>query len=72
VDQLARSNGLASGRISAIRDALAKAESASGAQRRDALMQLGTALDADARGASDAAKVQLLAGAVRDLASAAG
>ena len=72
VDQLARSNGLSSGRISAIREALSKAESASGAQRRDALMQLGTALDADARGSADAARVQLLAGSVRDLASAAG
>jgi hypothetical protein len=72
VDQLARSNGLSSGRISAIRGALAKAESASGAQRRDALTQLATALDADARGSADAARVQLLAGTVRDLASAAG
>jgi len=69
VDQLERSNGLAGGRISAVRAALGAAEKASGTQRRDALTQLATQLDADARGSSDAKKVTLLAGAVRDLAN---
>jgi len=70
VDQLARSNGLAAGRISAVRGSLNSAEKTSGAARRDALTQLATQLDGDARGAADAAKVRLLAGAVRDLAAA--
>jgi hypothetical protein len=68
VDQLERSRGLAPGRISAARQALASAENASGAQRRDALTQLATQLDGDATG-GDAAKVRMLAGAVRDLAA---
>jgi hypothetical protein len=68
VDQLQRSNGLSAARITAIRQALASAESASGSARSDALNQLGTQLNADASGSSDSAKVQLLAAAVRDLA----
>jgi hypothetical protein len=67
-DQLERSNGLAAGRLSAVRQALAGAEKVSGAARRDALMQLAGQLDGDAGGA-DAAKVRMLAVAVRDLAS---
>jgi len=70
VDQLARSNGLAAGRISAVRSALASAQQASGAARRDALTQLATQLDGDAGSAGDAAKVRTLAGAVRSLAAA--
>ncbi|MEJ7809566.1 MAG: hypothetical protein WKG32_04030 [Gemmatimonadaceae bacterium] len=71
LDQLARSNGLAAGRVSAVRQALASAERASGAQRRDALTQLATQVDGDASGAGDGAKVRMLAGAVRELAGAA-
>ena len=70
VDQLVRSKGLSAGRISAVRQALTSAENALGAQRRYALTQLATRLDGDARGAGDAAKVRMLAGAVRDLAAA--
>jgi hypothetical protein len=70
VDQLVRSNGLASARVSAVRQALRSAEKASVVQRRDALLQLATQLDGDAGGAGDAAKVRTLAGAVRDLAAA--
>ncbi len=70
VDQLARSTGLSNPRISDIRRALANAESASGAGRRDALTQLATQLDGDARAASEASKVRMLAAAVRDLAAA--
>jgi hypothetical protein len=69
VDQLERSNGLAGARISAVRQALTGAEKASGAQRRDGLSQLGTQLDADARGSSDGAKVRMLAAAVARLAN---
>jgi hypothetical protein len=69
-DQLERSNGLSRGRIAAVRQALSGAESASGAGRRDALTQLGTQLDADARGARDQAKVRMLAAAVTELAAA--
>jgi len=68
VDQLARSNGLSSSRLAAVRAALGSAESASGAARTSALTALATQIDADASGSSDAAKVKMLAGAVRDLA----
>ncbi len=70
LDQLERSNGLGTGRISAVRQTLASAESASGSQRRDALSQLASQLDSDANGASDGAKVRKLAGAIRELAAA--
>jgi hypothetical protein len=69
VDQLERSKGLAAGRLSAVRQAMSGAESASGAARRDALTQLASELEGDARGAS-AAKVRKLSAAVRDLAAA--
>ena len=69
VDQLDRSKGLSAARLSAVRQALASAESASGTQRRDALTALAAQLDADARTSSDADKVQTLAKAVRDLAA---
>jgi LVIVD repeat-containing protein len=70
VDQLERSKGLAAARISSTRQSLASAESASGAQRRTALTKLATQLKGDASGAGDATKVQKLASAVSDLASA--
>ena len=69
-DQLARSNALRSGRLASIRDALAGAERASGSQRRDALTQLAAQVEGDAAGSGDAARVRMLAGAVRDLAAA--
>ncbi len=72
VDQLERSRGLGGERLSAVRQALAGAESASGTARRDALTQLATQLDVDARGSKDTVKVRALAGAVRALAAAAG
>ncbi len=68
LDQLARSNGLSASRLAAVRSALASAEKASGGARSSALSALATQLDGDASGSSDAAKVRLLAGAVRDLA----
>jgi hypothetical protein len=69
-DQLQRSNGLSAARLAAVRQALASAESASGSQRRDALTALAAQLDVDARTSGDAGKVQALARAARDLATA--
>jgi hypothetical protein len=70
LDQLARSNGLAATRITAVRTALADAERQSGQQRRTALTQLATQLHSDATGAGDATKVHTLAAAVGELANA--
>jgi hypothetical protein len=72
VDQLERSNGLDAGKISAVREAVAGAEKASGTKRQDALTQLATRLDSDAAGAGDAAKVRTLAGVVRQLGTSPG
>jgi hypothetical protein len=68
VDQLVRDNGLARARTTAITRELARAEGLQGTARSTALSQLATQLDRDAAGAVDAAKVRLLASAVRDLA----
>jgi hypothetical protein len=68
VDQLARSNGLASARIAKIRDELKEAEKASGAKRTDELNEVAKMLDSDAASSSDAAKVRTLAATVRGLA----
>ena len=70
VDQLARGKGLGNGRIEAIRGALTAAEQASGAARGTALSALAAQVDGDAGSARDGAKVRMLAGALRDLASA--
>jgi hypothetical protein len=70
LDQLARSNGLASARVSAVRSGLASAEKLSGQQRRDALTQLATQLNGDVPGAADQAKVRMLATSITDLANA--
>jgi hypothetical protein len=70
LDQLERSNGLAAQRIAAVRQSLAGAEQASGGARQSALTQLAGQLDGEAGSSSDAAKVRLLAQAVRDLAAA--
>jgi len=68
LDQLERSNGLAAARIGASRQTLTSAERAAGTARRNALTKLAGELDADARGAGDAAKVKTLAAAIRELA----
>ena len=68
-DQLERGRGLAAGRISAVRSALASAEAASGSARSEALSRLASQLDSDAGSAADAAKVRMLASAVRDLSA---
>jgi hypothetical protein len=70
LDQLVRDNGLAAARTTAIGQALDAAERQNGAARRTALTTLATAVDADAPSARDAAKVRLMAQAIRDLAAA--
>jgi hypothetical protein len=70
LDQLVRGNGLAASRTSAIASQLNAAEAQSGTARRNALNAIATQLDADAAGAADAARVRMMAGAVRDLANA--
>jgi len=67
VDQLERSGGLSSNRITSTRQQLAAAEAASG-NRATTLTALAAQLDSDAAGSSDAAKVRALVAAVRDLA----
>jgi hypothetical protein len=69
LDQLARSNGLASGKVSAARTELDAAEKAAGPQRHEALTKLATQLHTDAPGATDQAKVHALATVVGDLAN---
>jgi hypothetical protein len=69
VDQLARSKGLSAARLTAVRGELGRAEKLSGQARRRALTQLATALGGDTTHSSDAAKVRLLAGEVRELAA---
>jgi hypothetical protein len=68
VDQLARSQGISTDRIEAVRLALSSAERASGQQRASALDQLATSLGSDAQRSSDRDKVDMLVGAIRDLA----
>ena len=53
-----------------MRTELARAEKLGRQQRQTALQQLATQLTRDATGAADQAKVQTLAAAVKDLASA--
>ena len=69
VDQLERSGGLAPARIATVRDELKKAEGSSGATRQGMLTLLGTQLESDVAGSSDAAKLQLLIQSVKDLAA---
>jgi hypothetical protein len=67
VDQLERSGCLGSAKLASVRQGLSSAERASGAQRREALSQVGAQL-ASAPGCN-ASKVQKLQSAVKDLAA---
>ena len=67
LDQLARSNGMTTARINVTRDALSRAERASGQARHDALAQIASQLNGDLQGSSDQPKVRLLIGVVNDL-----
>ena len=69
LDQLERSKGMDATRIAEAREQLAKAEKASGVKQQEALARLVARLEADAKGAGDAAKVRTLAEAVRELAT---
>ena len=70
LDQLARDDGLAAARRSAIAHALDAAEKLQGQARSAALTQLATQLDTDAGTATDAPRVTAMAAAVRRLANA--
>ena len=70
LDQLARSNGLATETIAAARTTLAGAERASGAQRQAALTDLASKLTAAVSAAGDQKKVRTLATTVTELANA--
>ena len=67
LDQLARSKGLPTPRISATRDALSAAERASGQARTDALSRITTQLNADLPKSTDQAKVQKLLAVIAEL-----
>jgi hypothetical protein len=70
LDQLRRNRGLAGRRVSSIAGELDRAERLSRAERQAALAQLAAALENDARGARDAARVRAMAAAVRQIANA--
>jgi hypothetical protein len=70
LDQLVRGGGLPQARTTAIATALNNAERQTGNARRDALNGLASALDRDAATATDAARVRMMAQAVRELAAA--
>jgi hypothetical protein len=69
VDQLERSRGLDQTRVTSLRGDLARAQAASGTARRDALTRIASQVDRDG-GGSNAAKVRMLAAALRELAAA--
>ncbi|WP_420456191.1 LVIVD repeat-containing protein [Rubrivirga sp.] len=69
-DQLERSRGLAPVELALVRTALQTAEAGSGTARRATLMELATGLSGMAGDSPDAAKVTMLAEAVRALAMA--
>ncbi|WP_419938971.1 LVIVD repeat-containing protein [Candidatus Palauibacter sp.] len=69
LDQLERHGGLSAARIGAIRAELAAAEGMSGSARAGALRSLADAVDGDAAGAGDAAKVRRVAQVTRGLAA---
>ncbi len=69
LDQLVRSNGLATARTTAIASALAAAEGQTGAARGQALTALASQVDRDVSGAKDAARVRAMADAIRALAA---
>jgi hypothetical protein len=68
LDQLARGSGLSADRIASTRDALAKAEHASGDQRRAALTQLGAQIEGYMSETSDGPRVRALSEVVKELA----
>jgi hypothetical protein len=69
VDQLERSKGLPAATITSTRQALSRAEAASGGARATALQQLSASITGAAAGSSDQAKVRMLIAAVNELAA---
>jgi LVIVD repeat len=69
LDQLERSKGLDAGKIAEARAELARAEKASGSKQQETLTQLVSRLETEVNGAGDSAKVRLLAGTVKQLAT---
>ncbi len=69
LDQLGRNDGLPADERAAVARSLAAAEKLSAGARRTSLTTLATKLDGDAATAGDAARVRLLANAVRKLAA---
>jgi LVIVD repeat len=69
VDQLERSHGLNAGTIAGIRKTLADIEQRPDSERQKVLAQLATELAGNVAHSGDAAKVQTLAGVVRQLAA---
>jgi hypothetical protein len=67
LDQLERSQGLDAGQIAAAREELNRAETASGTKRQETLARLVSQLETEVARAGDAAKVRMLAEAVREL-----
>jgi hypothetical protein len=57
------------GKIADARAELVKAQKAGGSEQQQTLSQLVSRLESDVSGAGDSAKVHLLAGAVRQLAT---
>jgi hypothetical protein len=70
LDQLGRNDGLSAEKRAAVERSLAAAEKQSADARKTSLTTLATKLDGDAATASDAARVRMLATAVRRLAAA--
>jgi hypothetical protein len=70
LDQLERGSGLAAAKIAGARTELAGAEKLSGQPREQALRKLASQLKGDVSGAADKEKVQMLADAVSELATA--
>jgi hypothetical protein len=69
IDQLARSSGLTTARLTAVRAELTRDEKLSSPARRRALTALATQLATDARRSTDAAKVRMLQDEVKRLAA---
>jgi hypothetical protein len=67
LDQLERSQGLDAATIADARNQLAAAETSSGSSGSKVLTELVSRLEADRNGAGDPAKIQLLAGTLRQL-----
>jgi hypothetical protein len=70
VDQLERNGCLPANRIAAVRQSIAGAERATGAQRREQLTRLSSQLEADSRSSCDAPRVEKLREALNNLSRA--